>query len=145
MSKYRISDLNIEIVTDCKTILDNAAPYEISYECKPNLRLSMSKDLIIQLMEEHEGTTAEKIQTDYFAYIYSRSLFDFNGVPIRSIGVENNGKCVLFSSPYENIDLLKYLPQERVFAVDFPGIRLMEDKNRFFVYDTPFGERGAMS
>ena len=142
MGMYRISDLNIEIRTECKTLLKNAEQFTITYECKPNLSFSMSNDLIIQLMEEHEGSTAETIQTDYFAYIYSRSLFDFNGVPIRSVAVENNGSAVLFSAPYEDIDLLDYLPKDKVFAVDFPGIRLREDLNQFIAYDTPFGRNG---
>lgn len=143
MGLYRISDLNIEINTECKTLLQNAEKFKVESQEKPNIILSISQDLILQLMEEYEGRTAEQVQTDYFAYAYSRELFDFNGIPFRGIAVKNNDKCVLFSAPFEEVNLLDYLPQSNIVSVNFPGIRLIGKD--FFVYGTPFGSFGDLS
>lgn len=143
MGKYRISELNIEINTESSTFLDNAKKYEENFECKPNLTLSVSRDLILQIMEENEGITSDVIENSYLACIYSRNLFDFNGVPVHSVAVDNKGEAVLFASPLQNCDILSYLDIDKVFCIDYPGIRLLGDT--FYVYDTPFGEHGKFS
>lgn len=140
MGKYRIADLNVEIDTEAKTLLSNLEKYTTDFSCKPNINLSMSNDLIIQLMEENEGLTADYIQTQYFACLFSRELFDFNGIPIHAYAVEYDGKCIMFASPFEGADIYSYLPKDKVFTIDYPAIRLLGED--FYVYDTPFGNEG---
>lgn len=140
MGKYRISDLNLLVDAECKTFDENAKQFENDFDCTPNETLYVSKDRVLQLMEENDGIDAETIKTHYLACIYSRMLFDFNGVPINSIAIDNGDSCVLFSAPFDKVDLLELLPKDKIFSVGYPGIRLIDDK--FYVYGTPFGKFG---
>ncbi len=140
MGQYRISELNIEIETNSKTLNKNLKPYETSFEYKPNLVLSMSDDLLLQYMEEYEGYTADEVECEYMATEYARALFDFNGISLYSTAVEYDGYAVLFSSPFQKNDLYSQLPSDSVFVVNTPAIRLISTE--FYVYDTPFGNHG---
>lgn len=140
MGQYRISDLNLEITTNSKTLQKNLVPYETSFEYKPNLVLSMTDDLLLQYMEEYEGYTTDEVECEYLSTEYARALFDFNGISIRGTGVEYDGGAVLFASPFEECDVYSFIPKNKVFVVDIPAIRLIGKD--FFVYDTPFGMNG---
>lgn len=140
MKQYRIADLNVEIKTNSKTLLENAKPYETSFEYAPNLSLTLSDDLLLQLMEEYEGYTADFVESNYIATQFSRELFDFNGFPINSTAVEYEGSAVLFSAPFEDTVVYDYLPKDKVFVVDNPAVRLISSV--FYAYDTPFGNNG---
>ncbi len=140
MGQYRIADLNIEILTNSLTLLNNLKPYETSFDYKPNLTLNITDDMLLQYMEEYEGYTADVIECIFLATEFSRSLFDFNGFPIDSVAVEYDGSAVLFSSPFEESPLCESLSENAIFAVDYPAIRLISSV--FYAYDTPFGLNG---
>lgn len=144
MGIYRISDLNIEIHTASPTVSESIKRYEVDFNGKPNVSLTVSDDRMLELMEEHEGITADRLETAYIATLYSWALFDFNGFPIRAYAVENDGECTLFTAPYEDeLDLRAYIPVEKIFEYDYPGIRMEGDE--YYVFDTPFGFDGALS
>lgn len=144
MGMYRISDLNIEIITNSPTVAEAIKPYEVFYDETPNFTIALSDDRLIELMEENEGVTADVVETYYIATLYCWALFDFNGFPIRATAVENDGKAVLFCAPYdENFDLAMFLPQDKVFTYNFPGVRIQDDK--YYVFDTPFGTKGKLA
>ena len=142
MNLYRISDLNIEINTHSETLLKNLEGYVAHYEAKPNVTLEVSDDLLLQLMEENEGYTANQIECSYIATLYSWAIFDFNGFPIRASAVEFDGKAVLFAAPFDtSVNLHEMIPDDLVFARDYPGIRL-EDET-YYIFDTPFGHHAT--
>ncbi len=144
MALYRISDLNIEINTNSSTTANNIRPYEAEYQAEPNITLSVNDDRMIELMEENEGVTADVIETMYMATLYSWSIFDFNGFPMRAIGVEHAGVCTLFAAPEDSsVDMLSAIPQDCAFVYDYPGIRMQDDL--YYVFDTPFGLRGHLA
>lgn len=143
MGQYRISDLNIEVQTNSKTLQKNLQQYETSFDYKPNLVLSMSDDILLQYMEEYDGYTADEVECEYLTTEYARSLFDFNGISMLGVGVEQDNSAVIFASPFQQIDVNAYLPQDKVFVVNVPAIRLISKD--FFVYDTPFGMHGDKS
>ena len=144
MALYRISDLNVEIKTKSPTLSDNIKRYEVTYQADPNITLEMSDDRLLELMEENEGFTADVIESTYIATLFSWALFDFNGFPMRAVGVEHDGVCTLFAAPDDpSIDLLKLIPQDLAFVYNFPGIRMQDDD--YFVFDTPFGLNGDKS
>lgn len=141
MSIYRISDLNIEIQTNSATTAEAIRPYEAHYKENPNLTLSLTDDLLIELMEENEGYTADVIETAYMATQYCWALFDFNGFPIRATAVEQDGKAILFAAPYDDsIDFMTMLPKDKTFVYNYPGVRMQDDL--YYVFDTPFGLNG---
>ena len=144
MGMYRISDLNVEINTNSPTVSEAIKRYEVFYDESPNFTLSLTDDVLIELMEEYEGMTADAVETMQIATLYCWALFDFNGFPIRAVAVENDGKCVLFAAPYaDEVDLTMFLPKDKIFAVNYPGVRIQDDD--YFVFDTPFGFRGLES
>ena len=144
MGLYRISDLNIEIKTNAPTLAENIKRYAVEYQATPNVKLEMSDDRLLELMEENEGVTADVIETAYMSTLYSWAIFDFNGFPMRAVGVENDGACTLFAAPYdETVDLMSFIPRDDAFVYNYPGIR-MEDEF-YYVFDTPFGLRGNLS
>ena len=144
MALYRISDLNIEIKTDSPTLAANLPRYEVTYKADPNVTLEMSDDRKIEYMEENEGVTIDVLETMYIATLYSWTIFDFNGFPMKAVGVEHDGVCTLFAAPYdESIDLAEVIPEDLAFVYDFPGIRMENDD--YFVFDTPFGFNGGRS
>lgn len=143
MGQYRISELNIEINTNSKTLLKNLQPYETTFDYKPNVVLSITDDLLLQFMEEYDGYSADEVELEYITTEYNRSLFDFNGISIRATGVQYDGCGVLFASPFEEKELYKNLPSKLTFAVNTPALRLISTE--FFVYDTPFGLHGDLS
>lgn len=144
MAIYRISDLNVEIISNSPTVNSNIVRYKVNYHENPNVTLSLSDDLLIELMEEHEGFTADVVESTYIATLYCWALFDFNGFPIRATAVERDGECVLISAPFEDgFDPLTMIPQKDVFTYNYPGIRMEGDD--YFVFDTPFGLNGALS
>ena len=127
MSIYRISDLNIEIITNSPTTAEAIKPYEAHYKETPNLTLSLTDDRLIELMEENEE--------------YCWALFDFNGFPIRATAVEHEGKAILFAAPYdESVDFMAMLPKDKVFTYNYPGVRMQDDL--YYAFDTPFGLNG---
>ena len=141
MGIYRISDLNIEINTNSKTVAEAIEPYEVHYNESPNLTLALNDDRLIELMEENEGYTADIIETAFMATQYCWALFDFNGFPIRATAVEQDGKAVLFAAPFdEKVDFMTMLPQEKVFTYNYPGVRMQDDL--YYCFDTPFGIKG---
>ncbi len=141
MALYRISDLNIEIKTKSPTLGSNIRRYEVTYQAEPNVVLEMSDDRLIELMEENEGVTADLIETMYIATLFSWALFDYNGFPMRAVGVEHDGVCTLFAAPDDpSVDLARLIPEDRAFVFDYPGIRMQDDD--YFVFDTPFGRNG---
>lgn len=144
MALYRISDLNIDIKTNSPTLAENIKRYEVTYKATPNITLEMSDDRLLEMMEEYEGMTADAVESLYMATLYSWAIFDFNGFPIRAIGVENDGECTLFAAPNDNTTALNLLiPRDKVFVYDYPGIRMQDDD--YFVFDTPFGDYGKLS
>lgn len=143
MGQYRISDLNLEIETNSSTLLKNLARYEVSFDYKPNLVLSITDDILLQLMEEYEGYPRDVIECEYITTEYARAMFDFNGFPIRATAVQYENECVLFASPFEEKRLYDSLPADKVFAVDSPSVRLIS--NVFYAYGTPFGLDGEKS
>lgn len=144
MALYRISDLNIEIKTNSQTLADNISRYEVHYKADPNITLEMSDDRLLEMMEEYEGMTADYVESLYMATLYSWAIFDFNGFPIKAVGVEYEGECVLVAAPDDpSVNLLYQIPQDKAFVYEYPGIR-MEDED-YFVFDTPFGSYGHMS
>ena len=144
MALYRISDLNIEIKTKSPTLADNIMRYEVTYKADPNVTLEMNDDLLLDLMEENEGVTADMVEFNHMATLYSWAIFDYNGFPIRAVGVEHDGVCTLFAAPFEpSLDLVSLIPSEKAFVYDYPGIR-MEDED-YYVFDTPFGPHGNLS
>ncbi len=143
MGQYRISELNFEIETNSSTLLKNLARYEVSFDYKPNLTMSITDDILLQLMEEYEGYSRDIIECEYLSTEYARSMFDFNGFPIRATAVEHEGQAVLFASPFEEKRVYDELPQDKVFAVDVPGVRLISQV--FYAYGTPFGLDGDKS
>ena len=144
MALYRISDLNVDIKTNSPTLAENIKRYEVTYKATPNITLEMSDDRLLEMMEEYEGMTADAVESLYMATLYSWAIFDFNGFPIRAIGVENDGECTLFAAPNDNTTALNLLiPRDNVFVYDYPGIRMQDDD--YFVFDTPFGDYGKLS
>ena len=143
MALYRISDLNVEINTKSPTLADNIVPYAVTYQADPNITLEMSDDRMIEMMEEYEGMTADKVESLYMATLYSWAIFDFNGFPIRAVGVEHDGDCVLFAAPDDPVDLTMMIPRGKAFVYDYPGIRMQDDD--YYVFDTPFGDHGDKS
>lgn len=144
MALYRISDLNVEIKTNSPTLAESIPRYEVDYQAEPNVTLEMSDDRLIEMMEEYEGMTADKVEALYMATLYSWAIFDFNGFPIRAVGVENDGECTLFAAPDDSsIDLARMIPRDRAFVYYYPGIRMQDDD--YYVFDTPFGDLGADS
>jgi hypothetical protein len=145
MSIYRISDLNIEIVTGSPSVAESIGRYKVDYDEKPNVTLAMNDDRLLELMEENEGVTADVVESTYIATLYCWALFDFNGFPIRATAVETeDGECVLFAAPYEEgFDPAILLPEDKVFAYHYPGIRMEGDD--YYVFDTPFGPLGNRS
>lgn len=143
MGQYRISELNLEIETNSSTLIKNLARYETSFDYRPNLVLSITNDILLSLMEEYEGYSADVIECEYISTEYARALFDFNGFPLRATAVEHDGYCVLFCSPFKEYRICDFLPEEKVFAIDCPGIRLIDGV--FYAYGTPFGLDGHRS
>lgn len=144
MALYRISDLNVEIKTNSPSFAENIRRYEVDYQADPNITLEMSDDRMIEMMEEYEGMTADKVESLYMATLYSWAIFDFNGFPIRAVGVENDGECTLFAAPDDSsIDLSLMIPQDKAFVYYYPGIRMQDDD--YYVFDTPFGDFGGKS
>ena len=144
MALYRISDLNIEIKTNSPTLADNIRRYEVTYQADPNVTLEMSDDRLLEMMEEYEGMTADAVESMYMATLYSWAIFDFNGFPIRAVGVENDGECTLFAAPDDtSVDLVTRIPPGKAFVYRYPGIRMQDDD--YYVFDTPFGEYGHLS
>lgn len=144
MALYRISDLNIEIKTNSPSLAESIRRYEVTYQAEPNVTLAVNDDRLIELMEENEGVTADTVESIYLATLFSWALFDFNGFPMRAVGVENDGVCTLFAAPDEpSVDLSTLIPQESAFVYNFPGIRMEDDS--YYVFDTPFGLNGMKS
>ena len=144
MALYRISDLNVEIKTNSPTLADSIRRYAVTYQADPNVVLEMSDDRLIEMMEENEGVTSDVIENMYIATLFSWALFDFNGFPMRAVGVEHDGVCTLFAAPDDSsVDLNDVIPEELAFVYDYPGIRMQDDD--YFVFDTPFGKNGFRS
>ncbi len=143
MAQYRFSELNLEIETASESLQKNLERYRTHFDCKENLSLNITYDILLRLMEENEGVSAEILENEYIATIFNCALFDFNGFPINATAVENDGRCILFSSPFERIDFFEKLPRDMVFAYDNPAVRLID--TTFMVYDTPFGKHGDLS
>ncbi len=143
MGQYRISDLNIEITTNSKTLQESLKQYETSFDYKPNLSLSISDDILLQYMDEYEGYTADTIECIFLSTEFSRELFDYNGFPIYATAVEYDDACVLFSSPAEDSNINDKLPKDKIFCADYPAVRLIS--SIFYAYGTPFGVNGTMS
>lgn len=144
MALYRISDLNVEIKTNSPMLAENIKRYEVTYHADPNITLEMSDDRLLEMMEEYEGVTADVVESMYMATLYSWAIFDFNGFPIKAIGVEHEGECVLIAAPDDpSANILHKVPREKAFVYAYPGVR-MEDED-YFVFDTPFGVYGHMS
>lgn len=144
MALYRISDLNIEIKTNSPTLAENIRRYEVTYQAEPNVVLEMSDDRLIEMMEENEGVTADVIENMYIATLFSWALFDYNGFPMRAVGVEHDGVCTLLAAPDDlSVDLNSIISEDIAFVYDYPGIRMQDDD--YFVFDTPFGRYGSRS
>ena len=144
MALYRISDLNVDIKTNSPTLAESIRRYEVDYQADPNITLEMSDDRLIEMMEEYEGMTADKVESLYMATLYSWAIFDYNGFPIRAVGVENDGECTLFAAPDDSsLDLDLLIPRNKAFVYDYPGIRMQDDD--YYVFDTPFGDNGYAS
>lgn len=143
MGQYRVSDLNIEVNTKSQTLQGFLKPYETSFDYKPNLSLSITDDILLQLMDEYEGYTADVIECEYLATEYCRALYDFNGFPISATAVEYNDCAVLFSSPYEHIPVNEYFPQQNIFSDGNVAVRLISSV--FYAYGTPFSLKGDAS
>ena len=144
MPNYRICDLNVDIVTNSPTVAKNIERYRTDYEAEPNISLFITDDLLLELMEENEGATADQIETMHLATLFCWDIFDFNGFPIRAVAVEYEDRAVLFAAPYDDsVDLKQLLPEKLVFDYDYPMVRIENDK--YFVHDTPFGFDGGLS
>lgn len=144
MALYRISDLNVDIKTKSPSLAENIRRYEVTYKADPNITLEMSDDRMIEMMEEYEGMTADAVESLYMATLYSWAIFDFNGFPIRAVGVENDGECTLFAAPEDpTADLVNRIPRDKAFVYRYPGIRMQDDD--YYVFDTPFGIYGNLS
>ena len=144
MALYRISDLNVDIKTKSPTLAENIKRYEVTYKAQPNVTLEMNDDLLLDMMEENEGVTADVVESTYMATLYSWAIFDYNGFPIKAVGVEHDGVCTLFAAPDDpSVDLVSAIPQDKAFVYDYPGIRMEDDD--YYVFDTPFGEHGGKS
>ncbi|MDO4748082.1 MAG: hypothetical protein Q4A12_02780 [Eubacteriales bacterium] len=143
MGQYRISDLNIEVDTNSKTLIRNLAPYEVEFDYKPNLSLSITDDILLQLMDEYEGYTSDIIECEYISTEFARALFDFNGFPMKATAVEHDGSAVIFASPFTDVDVNMYLPSDKIFAYNDVAVRLIS--SLFYAYGTPFGLKGDLS
>ena len=144
MPNYRICDLNVDIVANYPTMQKNIERYRTDYEAEPNVSLFMTDDLLLELMEENEGYTADMVETMHLSTLFCWDIFDFNGFPIRAVAVEYENKAVLFAAPFdESVDLKAQLPQKIVFDYDYPMVRIENDK--YYVHDTPFGTDGDLS
>lgn len=144
MALYRISDLNVEIKTKSPTLAENIQRYEVTYQASPNITLAMSDDRMLELMEENEGITADVLESTYMATLYSWAIFDYNGFPMRAVGIESDGECVLIAAPYdESVDLVRLIPRDKAFVYNYPGIRMQDED--YYVFDTPFGLNGDKS
>lgn len=140
MGQYRISDLNIEVNTNSKTLQKNLEQFETSFDYKPNLILSITDDILLQYLEEYEGYTADEIELEYISTEYARALFDFNGFAITATAVKYESSVVLFAAPFSDLRVADYLPSDKVYVIDNPGVRLISGE--FIVYGTPFGLDG---
>ena len=144
MALYRISDLNVAIKTNSPTLAENIKRYEVTYKAEPNITLEISDDRLIELMEENEGITADLVESTFLATLYCWALFDYNGFPIRAVGVEHDGVCTLFAAPDDpSVDLVSFIPRDVGFVYNFPGVRMQDDD--YYVFDTPFGLNGGLS
>ena len=144
MALYRISDLNVEIKTKSPTFAEFIRRYEVTYEAAPNVTLEMSDDRMIELMEENEGVTADKLELSYMATLYSWAIFDYNGFPMKAVGIESDGEAVLVAAPFDDsLDLASLIPRDKAFVYDYPGIRMQDED--YYVFDTPFGAYGDRS
>ncbi len=144
MALYRISDLNVSIITNSQSLAESIRRYEVDYKADPNITLELSDDRMIELMEENEGVTADVLEATFLATLYCWALFDYNGFPMKAVGVEHDGVCTLFAAPFDSsVDLVSMLPNDKVFVYDYPGIRMQDDD--YFVFDTPFGPNGMLS
>lgn len=144
MALYRISDLNVSIKTNSQSLAESIRRYEVDYKADPNITLELSDDRMIELMEENEGVTADVLEATFLATLYCWALFDYNGFPMKAVGVEHDGVCTLFAAPFDSsVDLVSMLPNDKVFVYDYPGIRMQDDD--YFVFDTPFGPNGMLS
>ena len=144
MAIYRISDLNVEIISNSPTVNSNIVRYRVDYQETPNVSLSLSDDRLIELMEENEGVTADVVESTYIATLFCWALFDFNGFPIRATAVERDGECVLIAAPFdESFDPLTMIPSSKAFAYNYPAVRMQDED--FYVFDTPFGLNGGKS
>ncbi|MBQ9680072.1 MAG: hypothetical protein IJV48_05270 [Ruminococcus sp.] len=144
MALYRISDLNVEIKTKSPTLAENIRRYEVTYQASPNVTLEMSDDRMLELMEENEGITADVLESTYMATLYSWAIFDYNGFPMKAVGIESDGECVLIAAPYdESVDLVRLIPRDKAFVYNYPGIRMQDED--YYVFDTPFGLNGDKS
>lgn len=143
MGRYRISELGIEVNTNSKMLLKNLEAYSASFDYKPNLTLDITDDILLQLMDEYEGYSADVIECEYMTTEFARALFDFNGFPIKAAAVEHDGCAVLFSAPFEEANLAGMFPLDKLFTADAPAIRLIRDV--FYAYGTPFGLYGDKS
>lgn len=140
MGQYRISELGIEIKTNSKTLKKNLEPFAASFDYKPNLVLSISDDILLQYMDEYQDYNADVIECEYLTTEYARSLFDYNGFPIKAAAVEYDNSAVLFSAPFEETKVADLLPPDMLFTADAPAVRLINDV--FYAYGTPFGLYG---
>ena len=140
MGQYRIAELGLEVKTNSQTLLDNLAPFATNLDYKPNLTLDITDDIMMQLMDEYEGYTADIIECEYHSTEFARSLFDFNGFPIRAAAVECGDSAVLVAAPFEEYNVADFLPADKIFTVDSPAIRLISEV--FYAYGTPFGIYG---
>ena len=144
MPNYRICDLNVDIAANYPTMQRNIERYRTDYEAEPNVSLFMTDDLLLELMEENEGATADMVETMHLSTLFCWNIFDFNGFPIRAAAVEYEDRAVLFAAPFdESVNLKALLPQKIVFDYDYPMVRIENDK--YYVHDTPFGEDGILS
>ena len=144
MALYRISDLNVEIKTNSPMLAESIKRYEVDYKAEPNITLEMSDDRLIELMEENEGVTADVLESTFIATLYCWALFDYNGFPMRAVGVEHDGVCTLFAVPFDDmVDLTSLIPEDKAFVYNYPGIRMQDDE--YYVFDTPFGLNGKRS
>lgn len=140
MGQYRISELGLEIKTKSQTLLKNLEPFATTFDYKPNLTLSITDDILLQLMDEYEGYTADIIECEYLTTEFARALFDFNGFPIKAAAVDCDDCAVLVAAPFEETDVASLLPSDKIFTVDAPAIRLINEV--FYAYGTPFGVYG---
>lgn len=140
MGQYRISELGLEIKTNSQTLLKNLEPFATTFDYKPNLTLSITEDILLQLMDEYEGYSADIIECEYMTTEFARALFDFNGFPIKAAAVECGDCAVLLAAPFEDTDVASALPSDKLFTVDAPAIRLISEV--FYAYGTPFGVYG---